>query len=120
MADKQTYPVLSPLRHNKVRYAPDTGKAQVELTRKEAEALLKLKVIGAPEPVKTVQETAPKPAEGTADDRTQAILDAIAKLGPDQFNKDGSPKVAAVERLTGFDVSADEVKVLHQATPVKA
>lgn len=46
----------------------------------------------------------------TAPDLTAAILNAVlVDLTPEDFNKDGSPKVAALETLLGRDLSKADV-----------
>lgn len=109
--ETRLYPVLSKLKHNGKRY---TESDVVEMTEAQAETLQALGVLGEPE------DTSPAAADETiklsAKEREAKIVEVISALDPDKdFNKDGSPKVKAVELLTGFDVSADEVKAVHAA-----
>lgn len=128
MSEVKIYPVLSAVRRNGILYKPSDPEAnRISMTPKEAAQLLKLKVVGEPE------EDAPKEAkteDGTPDDagnpsnvtaenslsveeRKQAILNAFPSLNAEtDLTKAGEPKVSVIEKLVGFDVSADEVKAI--------
>ncbi|KZL05522.1 hypothetical protein [Pseudovibrio sp. Ad26] len=110
--ETNTYPVLAALRHNGTRYEPgDT----VDMTEAQAETLQALGILSEAE--------APDPAaiEVSTDERKAAILEAISRLTSEaDFTKDGTPKVKAVELLTKFDVSADEIKAIHADLQAKA
>nr|WP_321482233.1 hypothetical protein [uncultured Cohaesibacter sp.] len=128
MSEEKIYPVLSAVRRNGILYKPSDPEAnRISMTPKEAAQLLKLKVVGEPE------ENAPDEAKtenGAHDDafnpsnvkaenslsgeeRKQAILNAFPSLKADSdLTKAGEPKVSVIEKLVGFDVSADEVKAI--------
>ncbi|WP_319530819.1 hypothetical protein [uncultured Cohaesibacter sp.] len=136
MTDKKTYPVLSAVRHNGTLYKPDDPDHNaITLTEKEAKQLLKLKVIGEPADEDDAedatidladapdQQSDPASADtpdadplvldvsGDPDLRRAAIRNAFQHLKSDtDLTKAGEPKVSVIEKLVGFDVSADEVK----------
>ena len=128
MSEEKIYPVLSAVRRNGILYKPSDPEAnRISMTPKEAAQLLKLKVVGepeedAPEEAKT-EDGAPdyvgnssdgKPESILSDEeRKQAILNAFPSLKADgDLTKAGEPKVSVIEKLVGFDVSADEVKAI--------
>lgn len=50
-----------------------------------------------------------KPRKPTGEALTRAITEAIATLDPDEdFTRAGLPSLTSLERVLGFDVSADE------------
>lgn len=102
---KKPYPVLDSLRHNGKKYFPDSENNIVELTALEAAPLLALAVIG-----ESVGDNKPAAPEG--EERVNLIKAAIAgldKANADLFAKDGvTPKVGAIEAVTGWPVSAAE------------
>ena len=113
MTDKKTYPILSAVRHNGTLYKPgDPEHDSITLTEKEAKQLLKLKVIGEP-----ADEDADEPAGSepplSDEERKRAIINAFQHLKSDtDLTKAGEPKVSVIEKLVGFDVSADEVRAI--------
>lgn len=64
-------------------------------------------------PVDSTSNDEPSVPQG--EDRASSVMDAIHELiasdNADNFKKDGSPKVAAVEEVVGFAVTAAEVLV---------
>nr|WP_321460398.1 hypothetical protein [uncultured Cohaesibacter sp.] len=128
MSEEKIYPVLSAVRRNGILYKPSDPEAnRISMTPKEAAQLLKLKVVGepeedAPEEAKT-EDGAPDDAGNSPDvksesiltdeERKQAILNAFPSLNAEtDLTKAGEPKVSVIEKLVGFDVSADEVKAI--------
>lgn len=102
--ETHSFPVLANLKHNGKHFAKGD---KIEMTAAQAKTLQALGVLGDPDE--------DQPAL-SAEERQELICEAIADLTPEaDFNKDGSPSVKAVERITGFDVSADEVKAAHAA-----
>lgn len=143
MPQKKTYPVTSPVRHDGVRYAPDDPDRNIiSLSAKEAEVLLKLKVIGAAEVDEAEDADASgsgvgvdndtetggqpnssgKPPAPEGDERKAAIKAAFEMLDPDRdLTQAGKPKVKAIESAVGFDVNGDEVAALwEEARPTPA
>ncbi len=114
--ETKLYPILSKIRHNGKRYSEGES---VEMTEAQAETLQALGVLGEPED--TSLTAASEAIKLSAEEREAQIREAIKRLIPeDDFNKDGSPKVKAVELLTKFDVSADEVKAVHASMTAAA
>jgi hypothetical protein len=128
MSEEKIYPVLSAVRRNGILYKPSDPEAnRISMTPKEAVQLLKLKVVGepeedAPEEAKT-EDGAPDDAGDSPDgksesilsdeERKQAILNAFPSLNAEtDLTKAGEPKVSVIEKLVGYDVSADEVKAI--------
>nr|WP_319485468.1 hypothetical protein [uncultured Cohaesibacter sp.] len=128
MSEEKIYPVLSAVRRNGILYKPSDPEAnRISMTPKEAAQLLKLKVVGepeedAPEEAKT-EDGAPDDAGNSSnvtaenslsvEERKQAILNAFPSLNAEtDLTKAGEPKVSVIEKLVGFDVSADEVKAI--------
>lgn len=128
MSEEKIYPVLSAVRRNGILYKPSDPEAnRISMTPKEAAQLLKLKVVGEPEEVapEETETEAGEPedtgllADGKAEDnlsdeeRKQAIINVFPSLKADSdLTKAGEPKVSVIEKLVGFDVSADEVKAI--------
>ncbi len=132
MSDKRIYPVLSPVRHSGTLYKPDDADHnKIELTKDEAKPLLKLKVIGEPagedlegtsqEPEMDGAETQTPDLPTGSDDavslseeeRKAVIRNVLPQLKADEdLTKAGEPKVRSIEKLVGFDVSAEEVKAV--------
>ncbi|SDR15612.1 hypothetical protein [Pseudovibrio sp. Tun.PSC04-5.I4] len=116
-SETKNYPVLAGLRHNGKRYEPGES---VEMTEAQAETLQALGILSEATTLKGILRN-----KGALDltpaERVAEIKDTILALDPESdFNKDGTPKVKAVELLTGFDVSADEVKALHAELKAEA
>ncbi|SNY91448.1 hypothetical protein SAMN04515647_1670 [Cohaesibacter sp. ES.047] len=113
MTDKKTYPVLSAVRHNGTLYKPDDPEHDsITLTEKEANQLLKLKVIGEPAHEDTDEATGSEPSLSD-EERKRVIINVLPQLKSDtDLTKAGEPKVSVIEKLVGFDVSADEVKAI--------
>lgn len=133
MSDLLTYPVLAALRHNGTRYAPDDPECNtVDLSHREARPLKNLKIIGESvtdspsedqaDPDTATGQSGTEPAASnetaannvsaalTGDVRAEKIADAIGALDKDtDFTQAGLPKVKAVEKAAGFDMTADEV-----------
>lgn len=111
MSKELTYPVNRKLSHDGEQYGPgDT----VDMTAKQAKPLLKLGVISdssedsGDDTLKGGGSNGPSKPEG--DDLIQAIMCVIEELDHTKdFTKGGNPKVASVEALLGYDVSAAEV-----------
>lgn len=113
MTDKKTYPVLSAVRHNGTLYTPDDpGNDAITLTEKEAKQLLKLKVISEPADEDTDEAAGSEPPLSD-EERKRVIINVLPQLKSDtDLTKAGEPKVSVIEKLVGFDVSADEVKAI--------
>lgn len=110
MLEKQTYPVLSPVRHDGQRYSPDDEKFNtIELTDKEATPLKALGCI----PKEQAEPQKPSTPEMTDEQRIEKIKEAIGGLDAEKdFKKDGAPKAASVNTLLDFDVSADDINAV--------
>jgi hypothetical protein len=110
MSEKQSYPVLSPVRHDGQRYAPDDETFNtITLTDKEA---MPLKALGCIPKEQAQPQKADEP-DLTGEQRIEKIKEAIGGLDAESdFKKDGAPKFAAVNTLLDFDVSADEINAV--------
>jgi len=99
--EKQTYNVLSSLRHDGEVYGPDIEDMEtVELTKTEAAPLEKLKVVELAEPDESMSD----------EDRAGILRETMALLDPEtDFTKAGNPKQKVVTEVVGFEVSAAEV-----------
>ena len=118
--EKSNFPVLSVLRHNGTRYAPDDPDHNtIVLTAKEAEPLQALNVLGEPEetePAQTEPATADPGADLTPEQRGEKITASFKDLKPGtDFIQGGNPRVSAVEKAVGFAVTAAEVDAAWQA-----
>lgn len=101
--ETRSYTVTSPLKCDGERYAVGDP---IELTSARGAHLVAAGAVKAPE--RDAEELAGEAAEL---EREQAIAEAIGQLdpeNPDHFTKGGKPEVAAVEAITGFDISAKE------------
>lgn len=98
------YEVLDSLRHNGKKYFPDSENNIVELTALQAAPLLALAVVA--------DSVDNKQAAPEGEERVNLIKEAIAgldKANAELFAKDGvTPKVGAIEAVTGWPVSAAE------------
>ncbi|MCZ4273308.1 hypothetical protein [Maritalea porphyrae] len=110
MSEKQSYPVLSPVRHDGQRYAPDDEQFNtITLTDKEA---VPLKALGCIPKEQGEPQKANEP-DLTDVQRIEKIKEAIGDLDAEKdFKKDGAPKAASVNTLLDFDVSADEINAV--------
>ena len=109
------------VRHDGRRYG---AGAVVPVEGDQAEALKRVGAIvwTGKEPAIEVASTAAvqadpfgPPAPPAPADRTAAISAAVAQLGDDDWTQAGTPKVSAVERVTGLrDVTADELTELKR------
>lgn len=117
MSEKQTYPVLSPVRHDGQRYAPDDEKFNtIELTDKEATPL---KTLGCIPKEQAGPQKASAP-ELTDEQRVEKIEEAIGGLDAEKdFKQDGAPKAKSVNTLLDFDVSADEINAVWETVKPK-
>ena len=105
----ESFPVLSAVRLDGRTFEP--GET-IALTPALFEQLKGTGAIGL-EPVGgDDKKGAPTEAE-----RAALIRDAIGKLAPADLTQAGKPKVAAVEKLVGFDVSAAEIEAAIAAAP---
>lgn len=104
---KQTYNVLSSLRHNSDAYGPDIEDMEtVDLTEAEAAPLEKLKVVELAEPDDSMSD----------EDREGILRETMALLDPEtDFTKAGNPKQKVVTEVVGFEVSVAEIQAAWKA-----
>lgn len=64
-------------------------------------------------------EKAAKVAKPEGDLLTAAIVEAIGKLQPDDFGRDGKPHVKAIEAVLGYDIAAADRDAAWSAVQAK-
>ena len=108
--DTRSFPVLSPIRFGGKTYEP--GGGPIELTEELFEQLKGSGAIGLT-PIDTAADRLA--AERKANERAALIRAAIGKLTEADMTQAGKPKVAAVEKLVGFGVTAAEIEAVITA-----
>ncbi len=112
MSELNTYPVISPIRHNGKRYDPNDDHANmIELTEKEFATLQAYGCVGEGDAKTATQDEKPQ----LSDEQEAKLIEAFEGLDAEKdFTKAGTPKVAAVNVLVDFDVTGEDIATVWE------